>query len=36
MILQLLLIWSTSQSSDGVMVEFANVAVLNIQAVTGE
>jgi hypothetical protein len=28
--------WSTSQSSDGVIVTFANVAGPNIQAITGE
>jgi hypothetical protein len=28
--------WSTSQSSDGVIIEFSNVAGSNIQAITGE
>ncbi len=28
--------WSTSQSNDGVIIEFSNVAGPNIQAITGE
>jgi hypothetical protein len=28
--------WTTSQSSDGVLIEFSNVAGSNIQVITGE